>query len=139
MVYFWLCLVVVLGIFEAVTVNLVSIWFVISGIVSLFLSLFIDSFAIQFGVFVVLGIILMVLIKRYLEPKVVGRKEKTNLDRIIGMKGVVTEEINDVNVGEVKVDGKKWSAISKVPLKKGECVRVLGMKGVKIEVERWEE
>ena len=139
MTYFWLIIVIVLGIFEAVTFNLVSIWFVLSGIITLIVSLFTDNFLIQFGVFVVLGVIFMLLIKKYLEPKIMANKIKTNLDRIIGMKGVVTEDITDINVGEVKVDGKKWSAISKEKLEKGDLVRILKMNGVKLEVERWKE
>ncbi len=139
MTYFWLILVVVLGIFEAATVNLVSIWFVFSGIVALLLSLVIESFAIQFSVFVLLGVIFMLLIKKYLEPKVMVEKERTNLDRIIGMKGVVTEDIDEIDGGEVKVDGKKWSAFSQESLKKGEYVKILKMRGVKLEVKRWEE
>ncbi len=138
MVYFWFILVIFLGILEAITVNLVSIWFIISGLVALILSFITDNFVIQFGVFVLLGLILMVLTKKNLEKKLV-KKEKTNLDRIIGMKGIVTESIDDLKVGEVKVDGKKWSAISKESLEKGQCVRILKIKGVKVEVESWEE
>ncbi len=137
MVYFWLILVIILGLIEAVTVNLVSIWFVLSGIITLILSLFIDNFVIQFGVFVILGVIFMILIRKYLASKIVT-KEKTNLDRIIGMKGVVTEDIDGLN-GEVKVDGKKWSAYSKETLEKGQIVKILKIKGVKVEVKRWEE
>ena len=36
----WLVIVILLTIIEASTVNLVSIWFIASGIVSLFVSLF---------------------------------------------------------------------------------------------------
>ena len=139
MVYFWLILVVLLGIIEAVTVNLVSIWFVLSGIMALIVSLFVKSFAIQFGVFVIFGVIFMVVIKRYLEEKLVHHKEKTNLDRIIGMKGIVTEDIDDGHVGGVMVDGKRWSGVSDECFKKGEYVKILKMNGVKLEVKRWEE
>lgn len=139
MFYFWLGLIVVLGILEAITVNLVSIWFVASGLVSLILSFFINSFFIQFGVFVVLGIILMLLTRHTLQEKLVGKRIKTNFDRVIGMKGVVTEVIDELVVGEVKVDGKKWSAISYEKLDVGEFVKIINIKGVKLEVERWEE
>ena len=74
---------------------------------------------IQFGVFVVGSIILMLTTKKTLERKLV-KKEKTNFDRIIGMKGVVTEDIEELKIGEVKVDGKRWSAISEQHLKEGE-------------------
>lgn len=136
--YFWLMFIILLGIIEAVTVNLVSIWFIVSGFLALVLSFFVESFAIQFGVFVIVGVLLMMTTRSSLEKKLV-RKEKTNLDRIIGMKGVVTEDISELVVGEVMVDGKKWSAISSVDLKKDEVVRILKINGVKLEVERWEE
>ena len=138
MVYFWLGLVIFLGFIEAITVNLVSIWFVISGLVALILSFITDNFVIQFGIFVILGIILMVLTRSKLEKRLV-KKQKTNLDRIVGMRGIVTEKIGEDIVGEVKVDGKKWSAVSKQCLNDGDKVKILKINGVKLEVESWEE
>jgi len=138
MFYFWLGIVIILTIVEISTVNLVSIWFIISGLFALVTSFIFDSFLIQFAIFVVLGVILMLSTRRILEEKLV-KKEKTNLDRIIGMKGVVTEAISDFNVGEVKVDGKRWSAISSTNLNVGEQVKILEINGVKVKVERWEE
>lgn len=138
MFYFWLILIIFLSIIEAMTINLVSIWFIASGLLALITSFITDNFVIQFGIFVIVGILLMLTTRKLLTRKLV-KKENTNLDRIIGMKGVVTEDIDELNIGEVKVDGKRWSAISKSKLKKGQIVKILKIKGVKIEVERWEE
>lgn len=138
MFYLWLGIVLLLGVVEAMTANLVCIWFILSGLVSLVLSFYVDNFIIELLVFILLGIILLVLTKKKLEEKLV-RKEKTNFDRIIGMKGIVTEEIDELVVGEVKVDGKKWSAISDDKIEVGERVRILNIKGVKLEVERVKE
>ena len=130
--------VIFLGIVEGMTANLVSIWFIISGVFALITSFMFDSFLIQFAIFVVLGVVLMILTRNKLEEKLV-KKEKTNFDRIIGMKGVVTEPIDDTIIGEVKVDGKKWSAISNKKLEVGDMVKILKINGVKLIVERWEE
>ena len=65
----WLIIIILLTILEVVTINLVSVWFIVSGIVSLFLSFIVDSFYIQFGVFVGLGLILMLLTRPYLVKK----------------------------------------------------------------------
>lgn len=138
MFYFWIILMVFLSIIEVMTVNLVSIWFIISGFFALITSFIIDNFLIQFAIFVVLGVLLMLSTRKVLEEKLV-QKEKTNLDRIVGMKGVVTEYIDEMNVGEVKVDGKRWSATSATKLIAGEKVKILKINGVKVEVERWEE
>lgn len=138
MMYFWLGIIIILGFLEVITVNLVSIWFIVSGIIALILSFITDNFVIQFGVFVILGIILMITTRDILTKKLV-HNEKTNLDRVIGKMGIVTEEINKHEVGEVKVLGKKWSAVSDRSFKIGDKVKILKINGVKLVVESWEE
>ena len=55
--YIWLFIIIMLIIIEAASINLTSIWFVASGLVALVLSFFIDDFLVEFGIFVVLGLI----------------------------------------------------------------------------------
>ena len=136
MVYIWLIIVIILGIFEMLTTNLVSIWFVISGIITMIISLFCDNLYIQFGTFVILGVLLMPLSKKVYK-KIKKDKVKTNIDRIVGMKGIVTENITKDNIGEVKVDGKKWSAYADNNILKGEYVKILSINSVKLKVEKW--
>lgn len=135
---FWLILVIILTIVELATVNLLSVWFVISGIVAMILSFFIDDIAIVSTVFALLGILLLFttrpLLKKYLPTK----SARTNLDRVIGMHGIVTEEITKNNVGEVKVDGKKWSAISSSKIPVGSEVIIEAIDGVKVIVRKGE-
>lgn len=135
----WLILVFFLIVLEACTVNLVSIWFIISGIVSLFVSIFCDDFLIQFAIFVVLGIILLLTTRKFLKRYIKPNKEKTNLDRILGEVAIVTEEILKNVVGEVKVDGKRWSAIAKEEIQVGEEVIVEKIDGVKLIVRKKEK
>ena len=135
----WLIIVILLTILEVITINLVSVWFIVSGIVSLFLSFVIDSFYIQFMVFVCLGLVLMLLTRPYLVKKLSKKKVSTNLDRVIGMEGIVTEKITKFKIGEVKVDGKKWSAIANEKIKVGEEVIVDSIDGVKLIVRKGEE
>jgi len=134
MFYFWLVVVIFLGVIEVVTTGLVSIWFVISGLVSLALSFWIDNFLLQFGVFVILGVVLMFTTRKTLNKYLI-KTEKTNLDRVIGMDAIVTEEISKNKPGEVKVDGKKWTAISNKKIKVDSTVKVLEIDGVKLKVE----
>lgn len=139
MAWLWLCIVIVLTLIESATVNLVTIWFIASGIVSMILSLFIDNYFIQFFSFVVLGIILLITTRKYLVNISSKRQEKTNLDRVIGENALVTLEIDKNKIGEVKVDGKKWSAISNKKIKEGSTVKVLSIDGVKLKVEEVKE
>lgn len=135
----WLILIFLLIILEISTINLVSIWFIASAIVSLTLSFFIDSFMIQFAVFVILGIILLVTTRPILFKMLHQKSESTNLDRVIGMTAIVTEEIKRNVVGEVKVDGKRWSAISNKKIEVGEEVIVDAIDGVKLIVRKKDE
>ena len=134
---FWLVIVIILGIIELITVNLVSIWFIASGIITLISSLFIDNIVIEFAIFVILGIIFMLLTKPFINN--IKPNVKTNLDRIVGMTGIVTEEINKNKNGEVKVDGKLWTAYSDKKIKVGSTIVVLSINSVKLKVKEIEE
>ena len=136
MFYVWLTIVVLLTIVEAMTVNLTTIWFVVSGLVAIGLSFVTDIFLIQFGDFVCLGISLLIVTKPFVKKFLDSRDAKTNFDRIIGMNGIVVKDISDVNNGEVKVDGKIWTAYSDDSLKVNDKVKVLEISGSKIKVRK---
>ncbi len=138
MTYIWLAIVITLGLLEISTVNLVSIWFVISGIAAMLISLFTDNTTLEVSVFVILGIALLPISKK-IYKNISKTKTRTNLDRIIGMKGIVTENITKDTTGVVKVDGKVWSSYADANLEKGSAVEVLQINGVKIKVKKWEE
>lgn len=136
---FWLVLVIVLSFVEIATVSLVSIWFVASGIVAMILSFFIEDTAIITTIFILLGIFLLVISRPIVNKLRSKDNEKTNLDRIVGETAIVTEDIKKNVVGEVKVDGKRWSAVSKENCLKGDTVKVLKIDGVKLIVEKESE
>ena len=133
--FFWLAIVLLLSFVEVATVNLVTIWFIVSALVALLLAFFNVDFIVQFAVFVILGVVLLVTTRSYLEKLLNKNKQKTNLDRVVGMEGVVTEKITKHNPGEVKVDGKKWTAISSKTITEGKNVKIKKIDGVKLVVE----
>ncbi len=138
MFYTWLSIVVALAILEIATVNLVSIWFVVSGIIAMITSLFTDNIIIQASIFIIFGIIFMLLTKKIIK-KIIPNKEKTNLDRIIGMTGIVISKITKNKSGEVKVDGKIWTAISNTTINENEPVKILEINSTKLKVEKIKE
>ena len=139
MTLFWLVLFIVLALVELATVNLVSIWFAIGAIITAFVSLEIDNLMIHLAVFTISSILLLLITK----PLVKKLKKKetipTNLDRVIGKTGIVTEDILKDEIGEVKVLGKRWSAYSDKEIKKDNKVKVLSINGVKLKVEEIKE
>ncbi len=138
MFYTWLAIVVCLAILEMATVSLVSIWFVMSGLLSMIASLFIDNVTIQIAIFVMLGLIFMMLTRKFVK-KAVPMKTKTNIDRIIGMEGIVTEKITKSHPGEVKVDGKRWTAGANETIEKDTIVKIMEINSTKLTVKRMEE
>ena len=139
MTLFWLVLFVILSLFELVTVNLVSIWFAIGAIITTFVSLATDNIMIHLAVFTISSILLLLLTKPFV--KKIKRREvvPTNLDRVIGKVGVVTEKIENDGIGEVKVLGKRWSAYSNKEIEVNRKIKVLSINGVKLKVEEFKE
>ncbi|MBQ2812018.1 MAG: NfeD family protein [Clostridia bacterium] len=136
---FWLALAIVLGVIEASTANLITVWFAVSAlVVAVLAALGISGIALPV-VFVVLAAILVVatrpLTKRFLSKKAVA----TNADRIISATGTVIVDIDPVeNAGQVKVMGQVWSAKTAdgAPLETGTAVRVVALEGVRVVVEK---
>ena len=139
MVLEWLVVILICAFLEAITVNLVTIWFIISGLVALIASLFTDSIVIQVDIFVLLGVFLLVTTRKPLQRMVDVLHEKTNLDRIIGMTGVVTEEILRGKSGVVKVDGKYWTAVSDYDIPVDSIVNILEINSTKLKVKKVED
>ncbi len=134
----WLIIAVALAVIELVTINLVCVWFVVSAVAAIFVSLATDSIVIQLAVFVIAGVVLMLLTRPMLMKRLGKSNEKTNLDRVVGMQGIVTENIEPLKVGEVKVDGKLWSAVSDILIEKDEVVEIVSIDGVKLNVKKTE-
>lgn len=133
----WLIAAVALGIIEASTVNLITIWFAISAFVASIFAAIGMGISVQIAVFVVISVILVAvtrpLAKRFVTKKAVA----TNADRIISAEGVVIRRIDTVeNRGQVKVMGQVWSAKSKngETLEEGTPVVVEALEGVKVVV-----
>ena len=133
----WVIAIVVFAILEAVTAQLVSVWF-IAGSVAALLSKWLGApFYLQLIVFVGVSAITLILtrplIKKHLKPK----NEPTNADRVIGQTGIVTEKIDNLSaVGQVKVDGQIWSArsIDDAVIDEGKQVEIKRIDGVKLIV-----
>lgn len=136
----WLSLVVVFIIIEAITINLVTIWFAAASLCSLFVSYFTDNLFIQLLVFSLVSIFTLIFTKPILDKIFkTDKKEKTNADAVIGKTGIVTDEITDLTNGRVKVSSKSWMATSDENLSKGTKVEVLDIIGAKLVVKKKEE
>ena len=130
----WLVLMVIFLVAEALTVSMVSLWFAAGAVVALLLSLLHLQVWVQVVLFfVVSGVLLACLrpmVRRHVAPKIVP----TNVDAIVGTRGIVTAEIDNVcAAGQIKVNGMEWSARSTTGeiIPEGTLIRVERIEGVK--------
>ena len=135
----WIAAMVFFGVVEAVTVGLVSIWFVLGSAAGLIAAICEAPIWLQVVLFFVVSIAALVatrpLVRKMMDKSIVP----TNADAVLGKEARVTETIdNTVPSGAVYVDGKTWSARSESgeTLPEGTLVRAVRMEGVKLFVER---
>ena len=135
--YLWLALIVIGVIIEASTVSLVAIWFVAGFLAALIISFFGVQLWIQIAVAAVVAALTLYFTRPLVNKLNKKGIERTNADRFVGMKGVVTEDILDGSgKGRVEVAGQSWAANSfdgNVILK-GSKVTVESISGVKLIV-----
>src|SRR5690554_6354634 len=102
---FWLIVIVLFFILEAMTFNLITIWFAVGGIAALITSYFKTNFIIQGNSFVTVTVISLEAtrpsIKKYLKVKSV----RTNLDPVVGKEGVVIVPIQTDDLGRLHLAG----------------------------------
>lgn len=113
MYIFWAAAILIFGIVEALTAQLVSIWFLAGAITALIASAFSVPFAVQIIIFVCVTILALVITRPLVKKYVIAKKQRTNADRVIGQIGITCQRIDNINAeGQVKIDGKIWTARS---------------------------
>ncbi len=139
----WLIVIAVFTVMELSTVTLTSIWFAAGGLASLLVALSGGGLILQIIVFLVVAFGLLALTRKWADKFLDGKKQSTNADRAIGEEVRVTERISNLDrTGRAIVLGQDWSVRTKDDdeiIEKGELVRVLQIKGVKLIVEKVEE
>ena len=139
MPYVWIAVLAAALLAEALTADLIAIWFFPGALVSMVLAFCNAPVPVQLLVFAAMSVALIFatrpLCKRFLKSK----KTATNTDILIGETALVTEEICNIKEqGEVKINGLRWSARAEDPdrtIAVGEQVEILEIKGVKLIVK----
>ena len=123
----WFILIFAFLIIEALSFNLITIWFAFGSLCAFISTYFTDNLIIQIVVFTFFTIISLIFTKPLLDKFINKNVTKTNIDIIIGK-----------IPGRVKVSGKDWMAISNSHIDEGKKVRVLKIEGAKIIVREEE-
>jgi len=135
---FWIAAIVLFGIVEAATVNMVSIWFVGGSVAALICNLLGANQWVQIAVFLVTAGILLAALRPFVRKYVSPNKTATNADMAIGRSAYLTETVDNLRgTGILKLDGKEWSvrSLSGDILPAETLVTIVKMEGVKLYVE----
>ena len=135
----WLVLMVVFIAMEAATVQLISTWFAVGALASMIVCLLGAEAWLQLVVFFTVSIVLLSLLfpmaRKHLKPKLVA----TNADALVNRICVVTEDIDPVEGGRVKLGDVTWSARADAVIPAGSLVKILRIQGTKVFVEQVEK
>ncbi|MGE4571638.1 MAG: NfeD family protein [Candidatus Izemoplasmatales bacterium] len=136
MIFIWFAIIIVAFFIEIETMDLSSIWFAAGAFIALIVSIFTESIWIQVIVFIVTSTLLLLSL-RPIFKKYMNRNEiRTNASALIDQEAICIKPIIDNERGEVKIQGKKWTAISNENIYENERVIVLAISGVKLVVKR---
>lgn len=133
----WLVLLVVFIAAEAATVKLISVWFAAGSLAAMLVSILGGEVWLQVLVFFTVSIVLFAMlwpvVKKHLKPKIVA----TNADALVGRVCTVTEAIDALEGGRVKLGDVTWSARSEngQEIPAGVQVTILKIQGAKVFVE----
>lgn len=140
--FVWLGLVVILGIVEAVTVSLTTLWFAIGGLIALGGALLGFPFWLQLALFFVVSLVLLIFTRPVALKYLKVGTEKTNVDALAGSLALVTKPVTRHERGEAKIMGQIWTVISIDPditFESGEEAVVDRVDGVKAVLKKKQE
>lgn len=140
----WILWLIAAGIFfvaEIFTAGFLIFWLGVAALVSMVISFFIANVIIQGTVFVFLSGTLMFFTRPLVDKFITKPDDKvaTNAYSIIGKRGIVTKEINEISgTGQIKVGTEVWSAksLDNVKIEEGSEVEINSINGVKAVVTK---
>lgn len=139
MEWVWIAVLILAVVLEAVTAEMIAIWFFPGALISMILAFLKVSVWVQLPVFFAVSILLLLAVRPICRRFFKTKENKTNADDLIDKECLVTEEIdNRKEMGEVRINGLRWSARAEeiervIPV--GTVVTVVKINGVKLIVK----
>ena len=135
----WILAIVVFLILEASASALISIWFAGGSLAALIAAMCGAGVPAQLLVFLTVSVVCVILLRRVALKTFGNKKEKTNLDRIIGQEVLITRTVdNTAREGTASINDVEWKVKSGngeiIPA--GETAKVTDIEGVKLIVTK---
>jgi membrane protein implicated in regulation of membrane protease activity len=131
--WIWVALTVIFAIIEAFTLGLTTIWFALAAFIMVFLSFLPIPLVFQLMIFLALSAVFLFYTRPITIKKFKTGKVKTNVDSLAGKSALVIKKIGEFDRGEIKLEGKIWSACSHdgSVINEGTKCEVVRIEGVK--------
>lgn len=137
MAIMWLVLLILFLVTESATTAVTTIWFALGALVAMLAAVFQIPVWIQITLFSVVSVGLLLAVRPLLKKYVTPKKIATNIDAIVGTKGIVLEKIDNIaGTGKVKLGGMEWTARSETGeiIEEKTVICVKKIEGVKVYV-----
>lgn len=138
-VIMWFAAVVAFVVLEAVSYQLVSIWFALGAVGGLIAKMAGASFNVQMAVFLAVSVVCLVSLRPLSKRLVKHEETKTNAESLIGQDVLITKAVdNSRETGEGKINGMTWTVRSAdgTYIAENEIAVAEEIKGVKLIVKR---
>lgn len=139
----WLAAFGVLLLIEILTLGLTTIWFAVGALAAFLMAVINLPLPVQIAVFLVVSVLMLIFTRPLMTKYLNSKTTKTNAESLVGAKARVLIPVNNLkSEGQVLVNGMEWTARSmkdEVTFQKDEMVRIVGISGVKLIVEKLNE
>ncbi|MBQ2287544.1 MAG: NfeD family protein [Lachnospiraceae bacterium] len=137
---FWLVAFGVLLLVEILTLGLTTIWFAAGALAAFLMAALSLPLMVQIVVFLMVSALLLIFTRPVMTKHLNAKTTKTNAESLVGDKARVLIPVNNLKEeGQVMVNGMEWTARStkdEVTFQKDEMVRIAGISGVKLIIEK---
>ena len=139
MIWVWLAVFVIAVVVEAVTEELVSIWFAAGAIITIPIS-YAAPFWVEIVVFAVISVVALIFTRPIIKKMMDRTIRKTNSDDFIGKRVKVIKAIDKFDGGEIKLNGIVYTAILREEdedkIENDSIVEVVALKGNRVVVKK---
>ncbi|MEE8577630.1 MAG: NfeD family protein [candidate division Zixibacteria bacterium] len=137
--WIWMAAAAIFLIIELTTPSMMFLSFVAGALVAgLWGGLYPEQYYWQIGLFLLVSVGLLPLMRKFAKRITKDSAEITNVDRMIGKNGTVIKPIDPDEPGQVKFEGEVWSATADVAIEEHARVSITSVTGVRVHVERVE-
>ena len=107
----WIVLAAALAVLEIATMGFVALYFAVGAVAAAIVAWLGGDLPVQLAAFAITGVVLMIATRPFLKRKLEAPMVHTNVDRMVGKRGIVTIAIdNDSNTGQIRVGTEYWTA-----------------------------